>query len=80
MPDASGVYVGGLGPIRRLPSFIILTVLASRWPASASSPGECLMTAVDRATPTQDIAQPDASGRLRRLGGALALVLRRGAS
>ena len=33
------------------------------------------MTAVDRATPTQDIAQPDASGRLRRLGGALALVL-----
>ena len=32
------------------------------------------MTAVDRATPTQDIAQPDASGRLRRLGGALALV------
>jgi hypothetical protein len=33
------------------------------------------MTAVGRATPTQDIAQPDASGRLRRLGGALALVL-----
>jgi hypothetical protein len=33
------------------------------------------MTAVDRATPTQDIAQPDASGRLRRLGGALVLVL-----
>jgi hypothetical protein len=33
------------------------------------------MTAVDRATPTQDIAQPDVSGRLRRLGGALALVL-----
>jgi hypothetical protein len=33
------------------------------------------MTAVDRATPTQDIAQPDAPGRVRRLGGALALVL-----
>jgi hypothetical protein len=33
------------------------------------------MTAVDRATPTQDIAQPDASGRLRRLGGAQVLVL-----
>jgi hypothetical protein len=33
------------------------------------------MTAVDRATPTQDIAQPDASGRRRRLGGALALAL-----
>jgi hypothetical protein len=33
------------------------------------------MTAVDRATPTQDITQPDASGRLRRLGGALALAI-----
>jgi hypothetical protein len=33
------------------------------------------MTAVGRATPTQDIAQPDASGRRRRQGGALALVL-----
>ena len=33
------------------------------------------MTAVDRAAPTQAIAQPDAPGRLRRLGGALALVV-----
>ena len=33
------------------------------------------MTAVDRAAATQEIAQPDAPGRVRRLGGALALVL-----
>ena len=33
------------------------------------------MTAVDRAAPTQAIAQPDAPGRLRRLSGALALVV-----
>jgi hypothetical protein len=33
------------------------------------------MTAVDRAAPTQGVVQPDTPGRVRRLGGALALVL-----
>jgi hypothetical protein len=33
------------------------------------------MTAVDRAAPAQGVAQPDTPERVRRLGGALALVL-----
>jgi len=33
------------------------------------------MTAVDQAAPAQGVAQPDTPGQVRRLGGALALIL-----